>query len=69
MSVCAVLDIDECASSPCINGECVDKVNGYTCVCDAGWTGTLCDVGQYSNVTQRKAIGADNYLYVHIPMK
>lgn len=34
-----ISDIDECASSPC---ECVDEVNGYTCVPnsdDAGKTG------------------------------
>ena len=28
------IDVDECASSPCMNGgKCVDKKDGYECVC------------------------------------
>jgi hypothetical protein len=39
-------DIDECLSSPCQNGgTCTDDVNGYTCACDAGYTGTNCETG------------------------
>ena len=41
-----VVDIDECFSNPCSNGQCVNGVNGYTCSCDAGWTGTNCDEGK-----------------------
>ena len=34
-------EIIECASNPCQNGAtCVDLVNGYTCNCVAGFTGT-----------------------------
>jgi len=41
------LDINECASSPCVNGgSCVDGVNGYTCSCVAGYTGLLCETGK-----------------------
>ena len=39
-------DIDECASSPCLNGAtCEDEVNYYTCTCDDGYTGTHCETG------------------------
>ena len=36
-------EIDECESSPCVNGLCQDQVNGYFCGCDPGWTGTNCE--------------------------
>ena len=39
-------DIDECLSSPCQHAAtCIDHVNGFTCVCDDGWTGVLCETG------------------------
>ncbi|WP_437497765.1 calcium-binding EGF-like domain-containing protein [Sorangium sp. So ce1099] len=38
------VDVDECASSPCVNGDCADGQNQYTCSCNAGWEGTRCDV-------------------------
>ena len=30
-------DTDDCPSSSCGNGVCVDGVASYTCTCDAGW--------------------------------
>ena len=44
------VDIDECASSPCVNGDCVDEVSGYTCVCPAGYRGVLCDESKLKKV-------------------
>ena len=42
-------DIDECSSSPCQNdGTCTDEVNGYTCSCVAGYTGTNCETSKSS---------------------
>ena len=40
-----ISDIDECQSSPCVHGKCTDLRNMYTCTCDAGYTGTLCETG------------------------
>ena len=42
-----ILDIDECASTPCQNGgTCTDAVNGYTCACEAGYSGADCSTGK-----------------------
>ena len=38
-------DTDECSSNPCLNGaKCKDAVNGFSCSCFAGFTGTLCEI-------------------------
>ena len=42
-----IIDIDECASNPCLNGAtCNDQVNGFTCTCSARYYGVLCETGE-----------------------
>ena len=40
------IDIDECASNPCVNGACTDGENRWECACEPGWTGEHCDTGR-----------------------
>ena len=41
-----VLDIDECASSPCANGGvCSNNVGAFSCSCALGYTGSDCETG------------------------
>ena len=40
-----ITDNNECSSDPCIYGNCKDGVNSYSCSCEAGFTGVLCDAG------------------------
>ena len=36
--VCNV-NINECSSSPCVKGVCVDQVNAFVCQCQPGYAG------------------------------
>ena len=38
------VDIDECAPKPCVNGECEDGIAEFTCICNKGYEGPLCDI-------------------------
>lgn len=38
------IDIDECESSPCVFGVCIDQANAYACSCLPGFTGPNCDI-------------------------
>ena len=42
-----VADIDECAVITCLNGgTCLDLVANFSCLCELGFTGTLCETGK-----------------------
>ena len=38
------IDINECAPKPCKNGKCIDGIAMFTCECDKGYEGELCDI-------------------------
>nr|XP_008523646.1 PREDICTED: aggrecan core protein [Equus przewalskii] len=47
VSETAVTDIDECLSSPCLNGAtCVDAIDSFTCLCLPSYRGDLCEIDQ-----------------------
>jgi len=47
MQIVDMPDINECESLPCENGAaCNDLVNGYTCTCQPGYTGLICQTGR-----------------------
>lgn len=51
-------DIDECLSSPCLNGAtCLDAIDAFTCLCLPSYGGDLCEIGTAvsasANVTNR----------------
>uniref|UniRef100_A0A8C6SGA2 Fibulin 7 n=1 Tax=Neogobius melanostomus TaxID=47308 RepID=A0A8C6SGA2_9GOBI len=42
-------DINECASSPCLNGgTCVDEASQFSCVCAKGWAGVTCQTATHA---------------------
>ncbi|XP_062584887.1 uncharacterized protein LOC134246515 [Saccostrea cucullata] len=36
-------DVNDCASQPCLNGECIDLLHGYECRCIYGFSGARCE--------------------------
>lgn len=42
----SLIEIDECASNPCLNGgTCFNRINEYTCKCKEGCSGVNCVLG------------------------
>eukprot|EP00494_Astrolonche_serrata_P029023 UN29290 len=37
-------DIDDCPNNECDQGECIDGLDSYTCECDDGFEGEMCDI-------------------------
>ncbi|NXC48749.1 CRUM1 protein, partial [Penelope pileata] len=37
-------NIDDCQSSPCVHGDCVDEVADFQCECFRGYIGKKCDI-------------------------
>ena len=41
------LDIDDCSTLPCkAGGTCVDKTNGFVCLCPTRYIGLTCEIGE-----------------------
>ena len=38
-----ILDIDECKLNPCVFGNCTDLLNKFSCSCNYGFDGILCE--------------------------
>ncbi|NXE10538.1 PROC protein, partial [Lophotis ruficrista] len=39
----SVSDGDQCDSQPCSNGVCKDSIGKFSCICNKGWEGVLCN--------------------------
>ena len=47
-----VPDFNECSSSPCKHGgSCSEaEIDFYSCDCQPGFTGTRCEISEYTNI-------------------
>ena len=37
--------ITDCTPDPCVHGTCTNSIHGFTCSCNTGYTGHICDQG------------------------
>ncbi|XP_042637618.1 aggrecan core protein [Orycteropus afer afer] len=60
------IDIDECLSSPCLNGAtCVDAIDSFTCLCLPSYGGDLCEIDQ--EVCEEGWTKFQGHCYHHFP--
>ena len=63
-----VADIDDCSPNPCQNGGlCADGIDGYTCACVPGYSGTNCQTSKFFNLVRPMREHLKNvcmYMYV-----
>ena len=43
LNITVVVEVDECHSNPCVNGECIDQIKGFMCNCSDGYYGAHCE--------------------------
>ena len=55
---CILADTDDCSADRCIHGSCTDGVDSFTCTCEAGYTGELCEVGEILTVVGKRGVPA-----------
>ena len=46
MSTLFIAEVDNCQSVTCLNGAtCMNSIHNFSCSCDLGYTGSLCQSG------------------------
>ena len=53
-------EINECDSSPCVNGTRSNVVNAYRCNCSPGYGGTNCEGTTVVFTTRKRSLGQGN---------
>jgi len=60
-------EINECISGPCMNGgTCTDELNGYTCQCLPGHSGTRCETSELINTHTHTQTDTPTHRHTHI---